>query len=246
MYQVMDAHPVTVIVIMAAMLGVPLYIFATYVFSNASPWKGAVIAVGFQLWGAFMTWVCLANAARFLGPFGRLVVPACWAGPTLVLLFFRGWFLDRPLSQHWLIGLQLWRAIGGVFLIEMAREHIPGIFAYPAGLGDLFVAGLAAVVLLRYGRQPVIPRWAILLVIGFGVADFLSAFFFGFTSSRGPQQLFFPAGANDLSLFPTGLIPLFLVPGAIFFHALSWLELRRASTGSPSMDVRKEALAGIA
>ena len=163
-----------------------------------------------------------------------------------MLLFFRDWFLDRPLSQHWLIGLQLWRAIGGVFLIEMAREHIPGIFAYPAGLGDLFVSGLAAVVLLRYGWQPTIPRLAILLVIGFGAADFLSAFFFGFTSSRGPQQLFFPAGANDLSLFPTGLIPLFLVPGAIFFHALSWLELRRASTGSPSMDVRKEALAGIA
>ena len=193
-----------------------------------------------------MTWVCLANAARSLGPFGRLVVPVCWAGPTLVLLFFRGWFLDRPLSQHWLIGLQLWRAIGGVFLIEMSREHIPGIFAYPAGLGDLFVSGLAAVVLLRYGRQPVIPRLAILLVIAFGVADFLSAFFFGFTSSRGPQQLFFPAVANDVSLFPTGLIPHFLVPGAIFFHALSWLELRRASTGSTAVDVRKEALAGSA
>jgi hypothetical protein len=227
MYKVMDASPVTVIVVMAAMLGVAWYFLATYVFSKASAWKGAVIGAGFQIWGAVMTWVCLADAARSVGPIGRLIIPACWAGPTAVLLLFRGWFLDRPLSQHWLIGLQLWRAIGGVFLIEMSRQHIPAIFAVPAGVGDLFVAGLAAVVLVRYGTRPVIPRAAIRLVIGFGIADFLSAFFFGFTSSPGPQQLFHPEVVNNSLLFPTGLIPLFLVPGAIFFHALSWLELRR-------------------
>ncbi|HEV3258023.1 MAG TPA: hypothetical protein VG013_14155, partial [Gemmataceae bacterium] len=57
---------------------------------------------------------------------------------------------------------------------------------------------------------------------------FLSAFFFGFTSSPGPQQLFFPTVVNDSLLFPTGLIPLFLVPCAICFHTLSLLELRRS------------------
>jgi hypothetical protein len=229
MYKLMDASPVTVIVVMSAMMGAPLYFFGTYVASKASARKGALIAAVFLCWGAVMSWVCLADIARSIGPIGRLIIPACWAGPTIVLLLRRGWFLDQPLSQHWLIGLQLWRSIGGVFLIEMSLGHIPGIFAYPAGLGDLFVAGLAAVVLLRYGNQPVIPRFAIVLVIVFGIADFLSAFFFGFTSSRGPQQLFFPTVANDSLLFPTGLIPLFLVPGAIFFHALSLLELRRNS-----------------
>jgi hypothetical protein len=54
------------------------------------------------------------------------------------------------------------------------------------------------------------------------MADFMSAFFFGFTSSEGsPLQLFFPAVTNQLILFPTGMIPLFLVPYAIFFHFLS-------------------------
>jgi hypothetical protein len=241
MYKVMDASPVTVIVVMAAMLGAPLYILVTYVFSKASPWKGALIGFAFQLWGAVMTWVCLADVARSVGPIGRLIIPACWAGPTIVLLLYRSWFLDRPLSQHWLIGLQLWRAIGGVFLIEMARQHIPGIFALPAGVGDLFVAGLAAFVLVRYGSRPVIPRAAVLLVFGFGIADFLSAFFFGFTSSPGPQQLFFPAVVNDSLLFPTGLIPLFLVPGAIFFHALSLLELRRSQRPALQLDARPTA-----
>ena len=227
MYSVMNASPVTVIVVMAAMMVTPIYGLGTYVASKASARKGALIGAGFLVWGAFMSWVCLADITRSVGPIGRLIIPACWAGPTIVLLVFRGWFLDRPLSQQWLIGVQLWRAIGGVFLIEMSRQNIPGIFAYPAGVGDLFVAGVAAVVLVRYRNQPVIPRVAILLVIGFGIADFLSAFFFGFTSSPGPQQLFFPTVVNNSLLFPTGLIPLYLVPCAISFHALSLLELRR-------------------
>jgi hypothetical protein len=33
--------------------------------------------------------------------------------------------------------------------------------------------------------------------------------------------LFYPAVTNNLILFPTGMIPLFLVPYAIFFHTLS-------------------------
>jgi hypothetical protein len=228
MYRVMNASPVTVIVVMAAMMMTPIYVFGTYIASKASVRKGALIGAGFLIWGAVMSWVCLADIARSVGPIGSLIVPACWASPTILLLLFRRWFMDRPLAQHWLIGVQLWRAIGGVFLIEMSRQNMPGIFAYPAGVGDLFVAGLAAAVLVRYRNQAVIPRVAILLVSGFGMADFLSAFFFGFTSSAGPQQLFFPPVVNDSLLFPTGLIPLFLVPCAIFFHALSLLELRRS------------------
>ena len=69
-----------------------------------------------------------------------------------------------------------------------------------------------------------IPRAGIILVIGLGVADFLSAFFFGVTSSRGPFQLFYPSVTNNLNLFPTGMILLFLVPYAIFFHMLSMLN----------------------
>ena len=59
---------------------------------------------------------------------------------------------------------------------------------------------------------------------GLGMADFVSAFFFGITSSAGPLQLFHPDVTNNLLLFPTGMIPLFLVPYAIFFHTLSWLN----------------------
>jgi hypothetical protein len=41
------------------------------------------------------------------------------------------------------------------------------------------------------------------------MADFLSAYFFGFTSTHGPLQPFSPPVPNRLIMFPTGMIPLF-------------------------------------
>jgi hypothetical protein len=106
----------------------------------------------------------------------------------------------------------------------MARGHIPGIFAYPAGLGDILVGATAFGILLAYRKRERIPGTFIILIITLGVADFLIAFFFGFTSALGPFQVFFPATPNRLIIFPTGMIPLFLVPYAIFFHVLSLLN----------------------
>lgn len=174
-----------------------------------------------------MTWVCLAKIPDSLGPLGSLIIPVCWITPSLVLWFYRDWFLAEPLSQRWLVGLQVWRVIGGVFLIEYAGGNIPAIFAYPAGFGDLLVGVVAIGVLLIFKNGKELPRWAIILVLVLGICDFLSAFFFGYSSSEGPAQIFYPEIRNNTLLYPTGLIPLFLVPYAIFFHTLSWLSLRR-------------------
>jgi len=212
---------------MSAYLVTPIYVLATYTFSGASKRKGLRIGAAFLALGAFMFWVCIADLPRRLDLAGNLIVPVLWVTPTLILFVWRDWFVDRWLCQKWLIGLQLFRVIGGVFLIEMARGNIPGIFAYPAGLGDLAVAAIALVVLLRYWNAKPFPAGAVYFVIAAGVLDFLSAFFFGFGSSETPVQLFFPEVPNQVIVFPTGLIPLFLVPYAIFFHALSWLSYRR-------------------
>ncbi|MBT8480101.1 MAG: hypothetical protein HKP36_00815 [Myxococcales bacterium] len=227
MYAINDAHPVTVLVIIAAFLVTPIYALATYVFSGASKKKGLRIGAAFLVFGTLMFWVCIADVPRRLDLAGNLIVPAAWILPSLILYIWRDWFLDRWLCQKWLIGLQLFRAIGGVFLIEMVRGNVPGIFAYPAGLGDLGVAFVAAAVLIKYWNAARIPGVAVALVIALGVADFLSAFFFGLTSSESPVQLFFPEEPSRLIVFPTGLIPLFLVPYAIFFHTLSWLSYRK-------------------
>jgi len=224
MYQILDAHFLTLIIILASMMVTPLYVFGAYVFSGASSKKGMQIGVAFLLWGSLMFWVSLIDAPRTFAPLGALIIPLSWVLPSLILYWNRNWFLSEKLSQDWLIGYQVFRVIGGVFLIEMIMENIPGIFAYPAGLGDMLVGFVAIGVLLAYRKSEHIPKAGIFLVIGLGIPDLLSAFFFGFTSAEGPVQLFFPAVTNNIRLFPTGMIPLFLVPCAIFFHTLSLLN----------------------
>ena len=228
MYSILDAHFLSIVIIVGSIMVTPIYALATYVFSGASARKGFTIGCAFLVWGAFMTWVCLIELPGKLGLPGNLIVPAAWFLPSLILYWRRDWFLSQELSQKWLIGLQLFRVIGGTFLIKMTRGNIPGIFSYPAGIGDILVGIAAFAVLLVFGRRDLIPAKYILFIIAIGIADFLSAFFFGFTSSEGsPLQLFFPAVTNRLILFPTGMIPLFLVPYAIFFHILSWLNYQK-------------------
>ena len=224
MHQIMQASVLTTIIVVGTIMVTPIYVLATYLLSRASPRKGLQIGAAFLLFSSVMLWVCLSSLPERLGLAGNLIVPAAWLLPSAVLIMGRRWFLDQRLSQKWLVGLQLFRAIGVVFLIEMTRGNIPGIFAYPAGLGDLLVAFVALAVLLRYRDAETIPQTAIVLVIALGLVDFLSAFFFGFTSSETPLQLFFPAVPNQVIRFPTGMIPLFLVPYAIFFHTLSALN----------------------
>lgn len=227
MFSMLESHPATIVVVMAALMVTPLHLFATYVFSGASPRRGAIVAGGVLAWGAVMVWLCLARVVERGGALGNLWIPLLWAVPSLLVWLARDWLLAEPLSQRWLVGLQLWRVIGAVFLVEMAGGKLPAIFALPAGVGDVAVALLAAAVLWRWRAAAQLPDRAVVAVIALGVADFASAFFFGFISSAGAQQLFFPEVANRTLWFPTGIIPLFLVPYAIAFHTLSWLQLRR-------------------
>lgn len=231
MYEFMQAHPLTLTVIAAAVLVAPFYLLATFVRGGASTNVGVALGFATVAWGGVVTWVCLARVPDRIGMLGLLVVPVSWLTPSLLIVLCWTRIRGSRLSQHWLIGLQLWRAIGGLFLVEMARGNLPGIFVYPAGVGDLIVAALAGVVLWRY-RKSTIPPAAVLLVAGVGLADFAGAFFFGFFSSDGPQQLFTPTTPNNVLLYPTGMIPLFLVPYAIAFHTLSLLELRRSTIAS--------------
>jgi hypothetical protein len=81
-------------------------------------------------------------------------------------------------------------------------------------------------VLLRYPTGAV-PWRAVVLVSVVGLLDFTSAFFFGFTSSDGPVQLFAFDNPNRVLEWPLGLIPVFLVPYAIVMHILSLTQGRR-------------------
>jgi hypothetical protein len=105
---------------------------------------------------------------------------------------------------------------------------VPGVFALPAGIGDLLtgiaalsVAGLAASGSAR-GRRAAM-MWNV-----FGLADFAVAILMGTLSSPGPLQIFNIEGpVSQVGAYPTVMIPAFAVPSSILLHALSIRQLLR-------------------
>jgi hypothetical protein len=163
----------------------------------------------------------ICNVPGRLGLLGSILILLMWIWPASLVWVNKKYF--KGLNQRILIALQIFRFIGAFFILEMLRGHIPSSFALPAGIGDIFVGCIATALVLTYKR---IPRWGIILVLIVGLLDFAVAFFFGFTSLPGPMQLFAKEFNNQLNLFPTGMIPFFLVPYAIVFHILSLINLK--------------------
>src|SRR5260221_10280481 len=64
-----------------------------------------------------------------------------------LLLFstsFRG--IIAAIPQHWLIGIQTFRVLGGVFIVRYLQGEMPGFFAIPAGVGDVLTGIFAPLV----------------------------------------------------------------------------------------------------
>jgi hypothetical protein len=153
-----------------------------------------------------------------------------------VLVFWRSPAVARVIDavpQQWLVGLQLFRVLGGVFVALFAVGVLPGPFALPAGLGDLAVGLLAPMVATAYARKPKEKAGSVLAWNLFGIADLVVAVALGVATAPSPLQLAALDSPNVLiSAFPLVLIPVFLVPLAILLHLASLAKLRRMQSSS--------------
>ena len=140
-------------------------------------------------------------------------------------------FVDSiPLDR--LIGVQVYRAAGVIFLIAWASGRMPAVFALPAGIGDVAV-GLAAPFVAARVRSGVnapetaartrrlVISWSLL-----GIADLVVAVALGFLSSPSHFQLLAVDLPNALiSRMPYVLIPTFAVPLSILLHVAALRRL---------------------
>ena len=140
-----------------------------------------------------------------------------WRSPVV------GRIIDT-VPQPWIVGVQLYRALGVIFLILYATDKMPGLFAWPAGVGDVAVGLLAPVVALAYARDPRqnaarVTAWNVL-----GILDLVVAITTGFITS--PSTLFSYEPPNELiAIFPLVLIPVYLVPLSLLLHLASLAKL---------------------
>jgi hypothetical protein len=141
--------------------------------------------------------------------------------------------LIDAMPRHWIIALQVYRVEGLIFLILFASNLLPGVFALPAGVGDVTVGLLALRIGIRSaGHQPLLSRTVLLWNL-FGIADLVAALTTGFLTSPSPVQTFAFNHPNQLiSMYPLVLIPTFLVPLAILLHIISLVQLGRTNAAS--------------
>jgi len=122
-----------------------------------------------------------------------------------------------------LIGVQLYRIIGVVFLILLALGQVPAHFALPAGWGDIAIgltAPIVALVLARGARigRPLAIAWTVLGLLDLVVAVGMGTGFLApiLAPDLGPRVP--PAAA--MGAFPMILVPAFAVPVSVLLHVL--------------------------
>ena len=107
-------------------------------------------------------------------------------------------------------------------------RQIAGLFAWPAGIGDIAIGLLAPIVGVAYARA---PHNAATLVAGwnvFGILDLVIAVGTGFATAPSLLQPIEVQPTSDLmTVLPMVLIPVYLVPLSIVLHLASLAKLRR-------------------
>ena len=133
-------------------------------------------------------------------------------------------------SLPMIIGVQVYRVIGVVFVILLAQGQLPAHFALPAGWGDVVVglsAPLVALALARGGwrARTLAAGWNVFglldLVVAVGMGSgYLAPFL---ASDLGPRV----APAPAMGVFPLILVPTFAVPVSVLLHLIALGRLGR-------------------
>jgi hypothetical protein len=189
------------------------------------------------LGGWLGTALVLAPVLRSLFPPDRFAIPpvlsfgivavaialvAVWASSSLRRVL-------AAASLPTLVGVQLYRIIGAVFLVLLVQGQLPAHFALPAGWGDVAIgiaAPLVALALARgvRGSSTLAVSWNVLGLVDLVVAVGMGA---GFLAPILAPDLGRVGPAAAMQMFPMILVPAFAVPVSVLLHLIALGGLRR-------------------
>jgi len=196
------------------------------------------LSVGAGLWTGLAA--ALAGANLFAGPIGPPAIGIAILFPLLATAIaasispsVRAWLLGIPIPL--LIGLNVWRAAAGFFLLLLAAEgRLAGPFPYSAGWGDIITGALAVpVALLAQRGQAKALVW---IWNAFGMIDLVDALALGIISANGSplQVIHAGAGSQAMQMLPWSLLPTALVPMFLILHGVIFVRLARATVPAAS------------
>jgi hypothetical protein len=186
--------------------------------------KSSQVAFVGIVWLAAALGVGASGLAAELRPPGpQLVLAGLTAALVAAGVFvrpFRRWAMAVDLRA--VVALHLTRFVGLYFLVLAARGKLPETFAIPAGVGDVIVAVLAAVLLATVRPAGAWGRRLYLIWNALGLLDILAV-----VASAAAHGLADPGSMAPLVRLPLSLLPTFLVPLIIASHVLLAVRLAR-------------------
>ncbi len=150
------------------------------------------------------------------------------------LVVFLLWFATSAGFREFALSLnpgiltfvQSWRIVGFTFLVLYAAGLLPGVFALPAGWGDIAIgatAPLAALKLANFSRRRSFIFWQTL-----GIFDLVMAVTLGTTARLlSPHEVATPL----MTVLPLSLIPTFAVPLLMMLHVICIAQARQWRAG---------------
>jgi hypothetical protein len=209
---------------LAAELGPGPSRMRSVLFAALALWLGLVIYLGSR--GAF---VGSADSPPLPIFFGVAIPLAVFFTAYFGWSNFRSFILGADLRL--VAALQAWRWAGLGFLSLYANGVLPGLFAFPAGLGDMAIGVTAPWIVLELIRRPSFAAsrrfaiWNILGIVDFVVAvstgTLSSGFFHGITVFNGNIT------TSPMAHLPLILIPAYMVPFFIMLHFTALFQARQ-------------------
>jgi hypothetical protein len=184
---------------------------------------GSVVVAAVWLVGVFLLGAAGVFRNDVLPPRIPMMLVSTLLFGYLLLLSATYRRIIEGVPQHWLIGIQAFRMLGGVWLVRYFTGDLPGSFALPAGIGDVTTGLLALFVAYAwYSGKPYARSVAIAWNL-FGMADLVNAVALGALTNGGAGGI----------VFPIVLIPAYGVPRSFLIHSYSLIGLLRKTSRQP-------------
>lgn len=200
---------------------------------QAVPGIGSFVAVFFVAWLALILF--LGARGAFVGAPGAPPLALLISLLAPLGLFLLGYQYVRPLRESILsadlrviVGIQAWRWAGLGFLTLYTYRILPGIFAWPAGLGDMAIGVTSPLVLSALLRQPGFAASKRFIAWNLsGILDLTVAVSIGALVPLIAPQLYGTVSTAAMAQLPLVLVPTYLVPTFLMLHLTALFQVRR-------------------
>jgi hypothetical protein len=196
---------------------------------------GSYVAAFFLAWLVFI--FVLGARGVFVAPKGAPPLALLIGLLAPLSLFLLAYWTIRPLRQFILsadlrlvVGIQAWRWAGFGFLTLYTYRVLPGIFAWPAGLGDMAIGVTAPLVLATLLRRPNFAASKTFVAWNLsGILDLTVAVTIGALIPLLAPNFYGPISTSPMAQLPLVLIPTYLVPTFLILHLTALFQARRLS-----------------